>query len=361
MKLHRILSLALALVMVLSLVAVGAAAEQDKLKVICLLNGNLGDKSFFDSAARGVQLINDNLSDKVEASYVEMGFDSSVWGTTLADVSEGDFDVVIVGTYQVQDLLQEIAPQHPEKKYIIFDSAVDYTAGDINNVYSILFKQNEASYLAGVLAALSAQAQGKDKISAVGGMEIPVINDFIAGYIQGATDTVPGMKVIVSYVGNFSDTATAKDLAEIQFRAGSAVGFNVAAQAGLGLIQAASDSGALAVGVDADQSEAFAADGDQKLAGCVISSVLKNIDEVLYLSIQRHLEGTLPYGQAENLGMNEKAVGLADNQTYQGLTTEETRAAVAAAAEKINAGEITVVSAFNADFDAAGYIAAVQP
>lgn len=361
MKLRRILSLALVVVMSLAIFAAGAAAEADKLKVICLLNGNLGDKSFFDSAARGVQMMSDNLGDKVEASFVEMGFDSSVWSTTLADVSEGDFDVIIVGTYQVQDLLQEIAPQHPEKKYIIFDSTVNYEAGDVDNVYSILFKQNQASYLAGVLAALTAQAQGKNAISAVGGMEIPVINDFIVGYIQGATDAVPGIKVIVSYVGNFSDTATAKDLAEIQFRAGSAVGFNVAAQAGLGLIQAAADAGALAVGVDADQSEAFAADGDQKLAGCVISSVLKNIDEAVYQSIQRHLEGNLPYGQVEHVGMTEKAVGLADNATFQSLTTEEIRSAVTAAAEKINAGEIKVVSAFDADFDVAGYIAAVQP
>lgn len=361
MKLHRILSLMLALVLILSMAAVGASAEGEKLKVICLLNGNLGDKSFFDSAAAGIDLINQNLGDKVEASYVEMGFDSAIWGTTMADVSDGDYDIIIVGTWQVLDLLQEIAPQHPEKKYIIFDSEVDYSAGDCANVYSISFKQNEAAYLAGALAALVAQEQGKNTISAVGAMEIPVINDFIVGYIQGAVETVPETKVSVSYVGNFADTATAKELAEIQFKAGSVVGFNVAAQAGLGLIQAAAEQGTLAIGVDADQAEAFAADGDAKMADCVITSVLKNIDAVLHLSVQRHLEGTLPYGTAESLGGVENAVGLAINSFYEAKTTDTIRTAIRDITEKMNEGEIKVNSAFDAEFDTAGYIASVQP
>lgn len=362
MKLRRILSLVLVLLMVVAMGATTASAQEDKLKVICLLNGNLGDKSFFDSAAHGIELINESLGDRVEASYVEMGFDNSVWGTTLADVSDGDYDIIIVGTYQVQDLLQEIAPQHPEKKYIIFDSEVDYSDGDCDNVYSILFKQNEASYLAGALAAMVAQEQGSNTISVVAAMEIPVLYDFIVGYIQGAVDTVPETKVIVSYVGNFADTAIAKELGEIQFKAGSAVGFNVAAQAGLGLIQAAADTGKLAIGVDADQAAAFAADGDTKLANAVVSSVMKNIDQVLLLSVERHLAGTLAYGTVESLGMSENAVGIADgNEFYQAMTTEEMRTQLVELAKKINAGEIKVVSAFDESFDAAGYIASAQP
>ena len=144
----KFLTLILALAMVLTMFAGAAMAEGEPLKVICLLNGTLGDKSFFDSAAAGIKLINENI-ENVDATYVEMGYDSSVWATTLADVSEGDYDIIIVGTYQLQDALQEIAPQYPDNHYIIFDSNVDYSAGDCDNVYSISFKQNEASYLAG--------------------------------------------------------------------------------------------------------------------------------------------------------------------------------------------------------------------
>lgn len=357
----KFLTLFLTLAMVLSLFAGAALAESDALKVICLLNGTLGDKSFFDSAAAGIALINENV-ENVEASYVEMGYDSSVWATTLADVSEGDYDIIIVGTYQLQDALQEIAPQYPDNKYIIFDSNVDYSAGDCENVYSISFKQNEASYLAGALAAMLAEQEGKGIISTVGAMEIPVINDFIVGYIQGATDYNPDIKVITSYVGNFNDTAIAKELAEIQINSGSCVCFNVASQAGLGMIEAAAAGGVYAIGVDADQAEALAADGKTDFAEHIVSSVLKNIDQVLLLSVQRHVEGTLPYGTEEPLGMIEKAVGLAENEDYyMAMTTEDMRAKISDLAGKINAGEIEVVSAFDPELDVAGYISAVAP
>lgn len=356
----KILTLVLALMLALSMLAGAAMAEGDVLKVICLLNGTLGDKSFFDSAAAGIALINEQV-ENVEASYVEMGYDSSVWATTLADVSEGDYDIIIVGTYQLQDALQEIAPQYPDNKYIIFDSNVDYSAGDCDNVYSISFKQNEASYLAGALAAMMAEKEGKNTISAVGAMEIPVINDFIVGYIQGATDYNPDIKVITSYVGNFNDTAIAKELAEIQINSGSSVCFNVASQAGLGMIEAAAEGGVYAIGVDADQAEALAADGKTNFADHIVSSVLKNIDQVLLLSVKRHVEGTLPYGTEEALGMAENAVGLANNDYYTGMTTPEIQAHIAELAEKINAGEITVVTAFDPELDVAGYIAAVAP
>lgn len=357
----KLLTLVLVLALTASLAVGAAMAEGEPLKIICLLNGTLGDKSFFDSAAAGIALINENV-ENVEATYVEMGYDSAVWATTLADVSDGDYDIIIVGTYQLQDPLQEIAPQYPDNKYIIFDSNVDYSAGDCDNVYSISFKQNEASYLAGALAAMLAEQEGKNTISAVGAMEIPVINDFIVGYIQGATDYNPDIKVITSYVGNFNDTAIAKELAEIQINNGACVCFNVASQAGLGMLEAAAEGGVYAIGVDADQAEALAGDGKTDVAEHIVSSVLKNIDQVLLYSVQRHVEGTLPYGTEEPLGMVEKAVGLADNEDYyRAMTTEDMRAKIDALAEKINGGEIDVLSAFDEDFDAAAYIAAVAP
>ena len=356
----KFLSLLLMAALVLSLCAI-ATAEGDPLKIICLLNGTLGDKSFFDSAAAGIKLINENV-EGAEATYVEMGYDPAAWATTLADVSDGDYDIIIVGTYQLQDALQEIAPQYPDNKYIIFDSNVDYSAGDCDNVYSISFKQNEASYLAGALAAMLAEQEGKDIIAAVGAMEIPVINDFIVGYIQGATDYNPDIKVITSYVGNFNDTAIAKELTEVQINSGACVCFNVASQAGLGMLEAAAEHGVYAIGVDADQAEALAGDGKTDVAEHIVSSVLKNIDQVLLYSVQRHVEGTLPYGTEEPLGMVENAVGLADNETYyRAMTSEDMRAKIDELTTKINAGEIVVLSAFNADFDAAGYIASVAP
>ena len=148
----------------------------------------------------------------------------------------------------------------------------------------------------------------------------------------------------------------------MQINSGACVCFNVASQAGLGMLEAAAEHGVYAIGVDADQAEALAGDGKTDVAEHIVSSVLKNIDQVLLYSVQRHVEGTLPYGTEEPLGMVENAVGLADNETYyRAMTSEDMRAKIDELTTKINAGEIVVLSAFNADFDAAGYIASVAP
>lgn len=318
-------------------------------KVVCLLNGNLGDKSFFDSANAGMKLIKDELG--CETNVIEMGFDNTVWETTLYEVSDQDWDIIIVGTFQMQEVLEKVALEYPDKKYIIFDSTVSYDNADYSNVYSISFKQNEASYLAGALAAMIAAddslplSNGQKMISVVAALDIPVLNDFIMGYIQGAVDTVPDTKVSISYIGNFDDTAKAKDLAKAQFGLGSCVAFNVAAQAGLGMIEAAGEEQKYAIGVDADQAMALA-DSQPEQSKVIATSVLKNIDQVLLLSVKRHIAGELPYGQEESLGMEENAVGLAINEVYDGIATDEMKAKIEELQGKIQSGEIKVNSAF---------------
>ncbi len=86
-------------------------------KVVCLLNGNLGDKSFFDSANAGMKLIKDELG--CETNVIEMGFDNTVWETTLYEVSDQDWDIIIVGTFQMQEVLEKVALEYPDKKYIM--------------------------------------------------------------------------------------------------------------------------------------------------------------------------------------------------------------------------------------------------
>ncbi len=324
-------------------------AEGELPKVACLLNGNLGDKSFFDSANAGMKLIKEELG--CETTVIEMGFDNTVWETTLYEVSDQDWDIIIVGTYQMQEVLEKVALEYPDKKYIIFDSSVTYDAADYSNVYSISFKQNEASYLAGALAAMIAAddslplSNGEKMISVVAAMDIPVLNDFIVGYIQGAVDTVPETKVAISYIGDFNDTAKAKDLAKAQFKLGSCVSFNVAAQAGLGMIEAAAEEQKYAIGVDADQAMALA-ESQPAQSEVIATSVLKNIDQVLLLSVKRHIAGELPYGQEEALGMEENAVGLAVNEVYEGIATDEMKAKAEELEAKIKSGEIKVNSAF---------------
>lgn len=321
------------------------AAAVEPVKILNLINGTLGDMSFFDSSERGMQAIAAKYGDKVQVKTIEMSLDQTKWQPTLEDEVGGDWDVIIVGTWQMVDMLQKVAPENPEKNFIIYDSSVDYAAGDFKNVYSITFKQNEGSYLAGALAAKLSTTQ---KIGFLGGMDIPVINDFLVGYIEGAKSVSPDVKVAVSYIGSFGDSAKGKEMAAAQYSQGVDIGFNVAGQAGLGQIDAARDAKKLAIGVDSDQAMLFATSDPEK-AAVIPTSMLKNIDQVLIRAIDLYMEGKMPVGQAESLGMKENAVGLADNEFFKKLVSPEIQTYINDLKTKIMNGEITVSTAFGMD------------
>jgi len=203
--------------------------KEDVLKIVLILNGYLGDKSFFDSADNGMKLVKSKYGDRVETKTIEMSFDETKWEPTLMDVSEEDWDIVILGTWQMTEALSEIAPDYPEKKYVIFDTSVDYTSADLNNVYSIAYKQNEASFVAGALAARITTsdmplANPEKIVGFLGGMDIPVINDFLIGYIEGVQYIDPSVKVAVSYIGSFDDSAKGKEMSLFQYSQGADIG-----------------------------------------------------------------------------------------------------------------------------------------
>lgn len=338
----------LVLVLVLLFSSIVSAAP---LKVALLINGTLGDRSFFDSAYDGMLAAEKELG--IEFRLIEMGYDQSVWDPTLADISEQNYDVIILGTWQMTESLQEIAPWNPDKKFIIFDTEVDYSLGNLDNVYSIVYKQNEGSFLAGALAAMvttsdMSKANAGKSIGFLGGIDIPVINDFLVGYIEGALYVDPEIKVDISYIGSFDDSAKGKEMALAQYNRGVDIGFNVAGQAGLGQLDAAKDTDRYAIGVDSDQAALFETTDPVK-ANLIVTSMLKRIDNSLVRALKMHLEGTLPYGQAEALGLAEAAVGLADNEFYRKLVSEEFRSELEVLAEKINSAEIEVGTALGMD------------
>lgn len=325
------------------------AVEAEPLKVVLILNGVLGDKSFFDSADNGMKMIAKKYGDKVSVKTIEMTYDQTKWEPTLQDVSEEDWDIVICGTWQMVEMLQDIAPDYPEKRYVIFDSGVDYSLGNLGNVYSIGYKQNEASFIAGALAArmTSGQALSNDEkmVGFLGGMDIPVINDFLIGYIEGAQYVDAATKVAISYIGSFSDSAKGKEMALAQYNLGVDIGYNVAGQAGLGQLDAAKDVNRYAIGVDSDQAAIFV-DSDAAKAELITTSVLKRVDNSLMRAIDLHMEGKLPYGDMEVLGFSEDCVGLAENDIYERVVPADIRSELAEIEKKIVSGDIVVGSAF---------------
>lgn len=319
---------------------------ENKPNVAILLNGTLGDKAFYDSAANGAKMMQEELGLNVKT--VEMTYDETKWMPTLIDFSEDkDTDIIIVGTWQMNEKLQEVAPQYPDKKYIIFDSAVDYTKDGMENVYSVEYKQNECSFLAGAAAAMSTKT---GTLGFVGGMENYVVNDFLVGYVQGAKYVKDDIKINIGYVGNFNDTAKAKELTLAQINQNADIVYQVASTAGLGVIDGVTEKDKLAIGVDSDQAEAFM-ETDKEKAEHILTSALKRVDLSLFRAIKLETEGKLAWGTREVLGIKEGAVGIAQNSIYDSLASDETKKTVSELEEKINSGEIEVDTAFGKSTD----------
>jgi basic membrane protein A and related proteins len=325
----------------------------DVKKIVFLVNGNLGDKSYFDLGAKGMAMIKAKYGDKVETKVIEMGTDQTKWLPTFQDVSDQDWDVIVACTFEISDIISEVAPNYPDKTYILIDGVVPYDKGDFKNVYSVVYKQNEGSYLAGILAAGlikdgTIPASDGTSIGFLGGMDIPVINDFLTGYVEGAQSVDPAIKVAISYAGSFNDAAKGKELALAQYRSGTAIGFNVAGLTGLGQIAAGKDVNKYSIGVNSDQ-EAIFKDSDPAMAAKVATSMLKNVDLTLARAYDLYVEGKLPVGAVEAIGLKENAVGLAENGNMAKLASADLKKRIEDAKGGIISGAIKVTSGFAID------------
>lgn len=315
--------------------------ENKNIRVINFINGVQGDGSFFDSAVRGVSRAQQEFGLEVET--IEAGYDSTLWKSALEEVAaREDYDILIVGTDQMKGLLQEVAPRYPDKKFIIYDASVNYTECDCRNVYSVLYAQNEGSYLAGVYASLMTKS---GIIGVIGGKDIPVINDFIAGYKQGAKAARPDIDMLVSYSDSWNDTAKGEMLAQEMYRQGADIIFQVAGATGMGVFKAAQESKGYAIGVDSDQA-LIIEHTDPEKARVILTSMMKNVDQSLYRSLKLYLEGRLAFGQAEHLGIKESGVGLARNRYYEEATPADVRARVDQAENDVRNCIIEVDTAF---------------
>lgn len=370
----KILALLLALVLVFSLCACGqseapaeeapaeeapaeeAPAEEETGKVYnvaYLVNGNLGDKSFFDSAESGLAALEE--AGRIEYVTIEMGGtdeDQPTWLSTLYDVSEsGEYDVVVCGTYQMPDYLKEVATAYPDQKYLIFDDNTYVGANE--NVVNITYKQNDMGYLVGIFAACMTVDTSIDMINEdavvgfVGGVDSPVINDFLIGFIEGARSINPDIKVDTRYTNDYVDTAIAKEYGLSMINDNNCdIIWGVAGNAGNGAAEAALETGkAWFIGVDSDQELTLSSD----LAAITLTSGLKNIGNSLVWFFDELDAGNEYWGTEVTLGLAEGGVGIVTDKNFATYASDETKAAVTEAQEKVLSGEIVVPTAIGDD------------
>lgn len=314
--------------------------EKSPLKVIHFINGAQGDKSFFDSAVRGLAEAKRDFH--IEVTTIEAGYNTSSWREKLDAAANGDYDILIVGTILMPDLLQEVAQKHPDKRFIIYDSSVNYTECNCSNVYSILYKQNEGSYLVGVYAGLMTKS---GIIGILGGQNETTINDFVVGYKQGARSVRPDIKILVQYAENWSDPAKGEAMAKEMYKEGADIIFQAAGTTGMGVFKAAQESGKYAIGVDSDQALIIeATDPDQ--AKHILTSMMKNVDNSIYRAIKLYIENRLLFGHAETLGIREDGVSIARNKYYEEATPADVKAKINQTEMSIMDGKIKVDTAF---------------
>ena len=331
------------------------AGEEGKVYNVCnLVNGNLGDKSFFDSAEAGLKELQD--AGRITYNTIEMGGsteDQAKWQSYLEEVSaSGEYDVIICGTYQMPDYLKNVAEAYPDQKDIIYDDTT-YT---LDNVLNLSYKQNDLGYLVGVFAgALTldtsfANINEDNVIGFVGGVDSPVINDFLYGYILGAQSVNPDVKVDTRYVGNYIDPAKGKELAESMINDNKCdVVWGVAGNSGNGAAEAAQETGkAYFIGVDSDQEETFS----EELAAITLTSGLKNVGQSLVWVFDELDAGNEYWGQHVTLGINEGGVGIVTDKNFTS-TPQAVQDAVNKAIEDVSSGAVQVPTAIGDETGAA--------
>ncbi|MDH6219462.1 BMP family lipoprotein [Streptomyces pseudovenezuelae] len=350
----------------LTLAACGVSTDSDstesgksgKLRIKFVINGNLGDRSFFDSAYAGLKKTEKDLGYSLKV--VELGSDRTKWSSGFEDAASGDdYDVLAAGTVDTVGFISKLAPEYPDKKFWLFDGSVDYTgrSGCSNkcaNVYSVTFKQNEAAYLAGFLADKLVAAKalpggaGNEKVGVIGGVQIPVIEDFVVGFKAGfkAAGGNPSSGVLVQYVGGdnpFGDPAKGKQIASAMYGQGAELVWPVAGSSGLGAFESAVAAKRYTFGVDSDQFKTLT-DASQRQT--VVTSILKNAGNALYLAAKANKAGTLAYGKPAAVGLAENGVGYVDNTNFDKLVPAAVRTELEAQAAKVKSGAVKVPSAF---------------
>lgn len=335
MKSIKLLSLVMLAVLLLgALAACAPKAEEPQVeKVVYLINGALGDNAFYDSGQAGVDRLASEFG--VETRTIECNFDAGQYEPSL-QAAVGFADVIFVISYGFEDQLKQYADKYPEKIFVNLDTVVQNDKGTIT---SVDFIEEESAYLTGVVAAMlttdsSIPGVNPEKIIGdVGGDVDPVIDAFIFAYTNGAHSIDPEIVVETKYLGDWEDTAKGKQAALQLYDMGADVVFQIAAAAGMGVLQAAGERGLYALGVDTNQNDI--------VPGNVVASDIKDVGMAIYNVYATIKDGTYQPGQVLEYGLATGAVDVVFDAQVQVLP-QAIIDKVAELRQQIIAGELVI-------------------
>ena len=286
--------------------------------------GGKFDKSFNEAAFNGAQ----KWAAETGGTFKELEMQSEAQREqALRRLAEEGANPIVMTGFAFGDVLNQVAPDFPDTKFAIIDMVVDQP-----NVKSVVFTEDQGSYLVGMMAAMASKT---NTVGFIGGMDIPLIRRFGCGYAQGVLAVKPDAKVILNMTGTtpsaWNDPVKGSELAKAQKSQGADVIYAAAGGTGVGVLQTAADEGILSIGVDSNQNYMH--------PGSVLTSMMKRVDVAVYNAFK---EGVDMVPGINVMDLKAEGVGYAMDENNAALVTPEMKAAVDAAAEKIKSGELVV-------------------
>ena len=308
-----------------ALFAGSALAADDKPAVLFDIGGKF-DKSFNEGIYNGAEKF------KTESGIAYGEFEIAQEAQreqALRKFADDGYSPIIAAGFAQAAALEKVAKEYPDLKFAIIDMVVD-----LPNVQSIVFKEDEGSYLVGMLAAMASKS---GKVGFVGGMDIPLIRRFACGFVQGVKAVKADATVFQNMTGDtgaaWNDPVKGGELAKSQISQGADVVYHAAGGTGVGVLQAAADNGALGIGVDSNQNGMH--------PGKVLTSMLKRVDVATYEVMKSAKDGAFKAG-IKSLGLAQDGVGYAMDDNNKALVNADMAAKVEAAKADIIAGKLAV-------------------
>lgn len=286
--------------------------------------GGKFDKSFNEAAYGGAEM----WAKESGGAYKELEMQSEAQREqALRRLAESGANPIVMTGFAFGDVLNTVAPDYPDTKFAIIDMVVDQP-----NVRSVVFTEEQGSYLVGMMAAMASKS---GTVGFIGGMDIPLIRKFACGYVQGVKAANADAKVVQNMTGTtpsaWNDPVKGSELTKAQIAQGADVIYAAAGGTGIGVLQTAADEKILSVGVDSNQNYLH--------PGQVLTSMVKRVDNAVYEAFKSGAD--LETGIVV-MDLAKDGVGYAIDDNNAALVTPEMKAAVDAAAEKIKSGEIAV-------------------
>ncbi|MBB5371026.1 MULTISPECIES: BMP family protein [unclassified Janthinobacterium] len=309
-----------------ALLAAQASAATPKLGIVYDAGGKF-DKSFNQSAFEGAERFKKDTG----ISFIEVQASSDTQAEqVLRGLARKKLDMIASIGFSQTQAVQKVAKEFPNVKFVLIDGTA--TGANVN---SVLFKEEEGSYLVGVAAAMASKSK---KVGFIGGIDIPLIRNFACGYAQGVKSVNAKADITQNMVGTtasaWNDPAKGSELARSQFERGVDVVFAVAGGSGLGTLQMAKEKGKLAIGVDSNQNALY--------PGTILTSMVKRVDNTVYDSFMEVKNGTWKGGVVAK-GLKEGGVDWALDANNRKLITPEIEKRVLGARKDIIDGKVKVI------------------